>query len=102
MASERIQRAERLTLERWERLPFLLPRAIVIEWTGLSWRELQEEIRTGRLRVFTAKRKRKFFKTEVARLAGIPCALRQIHADSAQSRLIVTPPMDSGGLACSH
>ena len=101
MASKSLQRSDRLTLERWERLPFLLPRSIVMEWTGLNWRELEEEIRSGRLRVFKAKRKRKFFKSEVARLAGIPSTHRQIHPDSAPSHPIVTRALDRGGATCT-
>lgn len=101
MGSKSLQRSDPLTLERWERLPFLIPRAVVVEWTGLNWREIEEEVKAGRLRVFGAKRKKKFFRSDVGRLAGIPGALRQIHPDSPRFTPIGTRPLDTGGSTCS-
>lgn len=72
MASEALQRRGTLTLEGWQRLPYLLPRAVVLEWTGLSGRELSDQVRSGRLRVFRGRRKAKYYRDEVGRLLGFP------------------------------
>lgn len=71
MDSETLQRPERLTVERWERLPWLLPRAVVIEWTGLDRRELDALVGDGRLGVFKTRTKRKYFKAQIATLVRI-------------------------------
>lgn len=103
MDSERLQRAERLTQERWERLPFLLPRATVLEWTGLDRRELATEVKAGRIRVFKPGGllgKGKYFKSDVATLAGIP-ALHRIGPDASRSVPIGPEPIDTRANLCS-
>lgn len=89
-----IERVERLTLELWDRLPWLLPRATVLEWTGLSPRELEEEVRAGRLRVWRSRRKRKWYKTEVAILAGIVATPHRISANRGLLTPIESKPLD--------
>lgn len=99
---DRLMRADRLTAERWDRLPFLLPRATVLEWTGLDRRELSDEVRAGRLRVFKPKGsgKSKYFKSEIAQLACIPSA-RRIGPDPSPSVPIGARPLDSRAKMCS-
>jgi hypothetical protein len=103
MASKSLQRTERLTLEQWERLPWLLPRATVLEWTGLDRRELSAEVQAKRIRTFcpAAKGKRKYFKADVAALAGIP-VLQRHRPDASTSVPIGSRAIDSGVAACSH
>lgn len=69
--TQRLQRVQNLTVDEWVRLPWLLPRAVVVEWTGLSARDLEDLIRGGRLRIHVTKRKRKFLKSDVGILIGI-------------------------------
>lgn len=102
MDSESLQRADRLTLERWEKLPWLLPKAVVLEWTGLHKDELEDLVREGKLSVFKARRKRKFFKGEVASLACIAILQQRIGPDQAGSALIVRRPIDIARRECSH
>ena len=71
MNTETLKRAEALTAEDWHRLPWLLPKAVVVEWTGLSRRGIDQLIQEGRLRVMVAKRKRRFYKVDLAVLIGI-------------------------------
>jgi hypothetical protein len=98
--TEQLQRPDPLTPDRWRRLPWLLPRAVVREWTGLSDREVEAQIRAGRLTTYKAgAMKRKFFKVEVAALIRIPAATTQTDADAC-----AFVPMASVGveLACQR
>lgn len=78
MNTEQLKRSETLTTEDWHRLPWLLPKAVVVEWTGLSRRGIDRLIQEGRLRVMVAQRKRRFYKVDLAILIGIT------ESDSAQ------------------
>jgi hypothetical protein len=69
--TDQLKRAETLTTDDWSRLPWLLPKAVVVEWTGLSRRAIDQLIQEGRLRVLVARRKRRFYKADVAVLIGI-------------------------------
>jgi hypothetical protein len=71
--TETIQRTDPLTMDQWHRLPWLLPRAVVLEWTGLTDRELGREVKAGRITQFRGPSKKgKYFKTEIARLIRLP------------------------------
>lgn len=70
--TDQLRRPDPLTVETWRRLPWLLPRAVVMEWTGLSREELEEEVAAGRLSVFRARRKGKYFKEQIGRLIRMP------------------------------
>lgn len=69
-------RSEPLTLERWRTLPWLLPRATVMEWTGMSRKELDSAVASGLLSKHRGRRKGKFYKVEVAALIRLPTADR--------------------------
>lgn len=61
-------RACDITVEQWRKLPWLLPRSVVLEITGLNWRELQRAVETGQLRQFkqSPTAKAKYYKSDLA------------------------------------
>lgn len=67
-----LARTEALTPAEWQRLPWLLPVGEVIRWTGLSRDDLDALVRLGRLSILRTRRKRKFYKAEVAALIRVP------------------------------
>ena len=66
--TERLMRTREITLEQWRRLPWLLPRGVVMEVTGLNWRELRLAVACGELRQFKQSRhaKAKYYKVDLA------------------------------------
>jgi hypothetical protein len=62
------------TQEDFDRLPWLVSRQTFCAWTGLSFSDLAEEVRSGNIKVFKPKHRQQalYLKAEMARL----CRLR--------------------------
>jgi hypothetical protein len=65
--TDELQRTEPLTRERFERLPFLIPLAVAIEWTGLNKHDISLLVARGLL-TRRGSPKGKYFRDEIARI----------------------------------
>jgi len=67
-----LQRNLEITVARFNRLPFLIPRGVVEEWTGLTSEDISLLVKSGRLRVWRThgKAKAKFYRSEVEAILG--------------------------------
>lgn len=86
------------TRQEWDKLPLLLTRAVVMEWTGLSKRDLDDEVRKGRIRIYRGLKKRKFLKVDVAAIVGMSCG--QIDPHWPQSGTMGTHSLDTASPTC--
>ncbi len=70
---ERIMRGRPITRPMLQCLPLLVPLGVVSEVTGLSFREIAEEVRSGRLRAYRCREggQKKYFRADMLALAGL-------------------------------
>ncbi len=56
-----------ITMARFARLPFLIPRGVVEEWTGLTSEDISVLVESGRLKVWRShpRAKAKFYRQEI-------------------------------------
>lgn len=68
-----LQRTLEITIERFNRLPFLVPRGVVEEWTGLTSEDISRLVEDGRLRVWRSHpaAKAKFYRREIEVILGL-------------------------------
>ncbi len=72
-AVERLLRNREITRSTLQHLPLLVPLGVVSEITGLSCRDIAEEVRAGRLRTYRCRAGglRKYFRADVLAIAGL-------------------------------
>lgn len=68
-----LRRAVEITRDRFARMPFLIPRGVVEEWTGLTSEDISLLVKSGRLRVWRThgKSKAKFYRSEIEAILGL-------------------------------
>lgn len=60
------------TLNGFRRLPLLVPLGVFCHWTGWNRKTVGRLVKSGRVRVVTPTNgKRKFYKTDLAKLCGL-------------------------------
>ncbi len=69
----RVLRQREITRHTLQHLPLLIPLGVVAEITGLSFRDIALEVRSGRLRTWQGRPGglKKYFRSDVLAIAGL-------------------------------
>lgn len=69
----RVLRQREITRHTLQHLPLLIPLGVVLEITGLSYKDVAQEVRSGRLRAWQGRPggNKRYFRADVLAIAGL-------------------------------